>query len=79
MNIGKYAFEGGFTTFLELIKDNGFELLPIKDNYMECLFDLPLIHRDPFDRLIVATAHVEGMTLITADENIQKYDISWAW
>jgi len=46
---------------------------------MECLFDLPLIHRDPFDRLIVATALVEGMTLITADENIQKYDISWAW
>jgi len=79
MNIGKYTFEGGFTTFLKLIKDNGFDLLPIKDNYMECLFDLPLIHRDPFDRLIVATALVEGMTLITADENIQKYDISWAW
>jgi len=79
MNIGKYTFEGGFTTFLKLIKDNGFELLPINDNYMECLFDLPLIHRDPFDRLIVATALVEGMTLITADENIQKYDISWAW
>jgi len=79
MNIGKYTFEGGFTTFLELIKDNGFEILPIKDNYLECLFDLPIIHRDPFDRLIVATAFVEGMTLITADENIQKYDISWAW
>ena len=79
MNIGKYTFEGGFTTFLKLIKGNGFELLPIKDNYMECLFDLPLIHRDPFDRLIVATALVEGMTLISADENIQKYDISWAW
>jgi len=79
MNIGKYTFEGGFAAFLKLIKDNGFELLPIKDNYMERLFDLPLVHRDPFDRLIIATALVEGMTLITADENIQKYDIPWTW
>ena len=79
MNIGKYTFEGGFTTFLKLIKDNGFELLPIKDIYMECLLDLPLIHRDPFDRLIIATALVEGMTLITADENIQKYDVQYIW
>ena len=46
---------------------------------MEQLFELPLIHRDPFDRLIIATSIVEEMKLITADENIQKYDISWVW
>jgi PIN domain nuclease of toxin-antitoxin system len=79
MNIRKYTFEGGFTAFLTLIQDNGFKLLPIKSNYMERLFDLPLIHRDPFDRLIIATALAEGLTLITSDENIHKYDVSWVW
>lgn len=34
---------------------------------------LPTLHRDPFDRLLVAQASVEGMTLITADEQIAKY------
>ena len=46
---------------------------------MEKLFALPLIHRDPFDRLLVATSIVERLIIITADENIQKYDVSWVW
>ncbi|MCL2087988.1 MAG: type II toxin-antitoxin system VapC family toxin [Oscillospiraceae bacterium] len=79
MNIGKYTFNGGFSKFRELVRNNGFKLLPIKDEYMEQLFRLPLIHRDPFDRLIIATAIDEKLTLITADENIQKYDVKWEW
>ena len=79
MNIGKYEFNGDFPAFRKLVKNNGFNVLPIKDEYMERLFALPLIHRDPFDRLIIATSITEEMTLITADENIQKYDINWIW
>ena len=37
------------------------------------------IHNDPFDRVIVATAMNYGITLISADENIQKYDITCVW
>jgi PIN domain nuclease of toxin-antitoxin system len=40
---------------------------------------LPNHHKDPFDRLLIATAIAEGMTLITIDENIQKYDAPWVW
>jgi len=36
---------------------------------------LPLLHRDPFDRLLVAQAQVEGLTLVTADANILAYDV----
>ena len=79
MNIGKYTFNGGFSKFKELVINNGFTILPIKVEYMEKLFELPLIHRDPFDRLIIATSIFEEMTLITADDNIQKYDIVWIW
>ena len=79
MNIGKYNFDGGFSAFRELVKNNGFTVLQIEDEYMERLFALPLIHRDPFDRLIIATALAEDLTIITADENIQTYDVSWIW
>ena len=79
MNIGKYNFDGGFSAFRELVKNNGFSVLPIDDTYMERLFTLPLIHHDPFDRLIIATAIEEKLTIITTDENIQKYDVSWTW
>jgi len=75
MNLNKFSFNGGFKAFRELVANNGFNVLAIKDEYMERLFDLPFIHRDPFDRLLIATAAVENMTVITADENIQKYDI----
>lgn len=34
---------------------------------------LPLVHRDPFDRVIVALAHARGLTVLTSDENIRKY------
>ena len=79
MNINKYSFDGGFPAFKKLIKNNGFIVLQIEDEYLERLFELPLIHRDPFDRLIITTALAEGLTIITADENIQKYDVSWIW
>jgi len=79
MNIGKFTFEGGFSVFLRLVKENGFVVLPIKNEYMKYLFQLPLLHREPYDRLIISTAVIEELTLITKDENIQKYEISWIW
>jgi PIN domain nuclease of toxin-antitoxin system len=79
MDIGKYRFDGGLSAFNKLVKNSGFDILSIKNEHMEKLFDFPLIHRDPFDRLLIATAKYEKMTLITADENIQKYDVLWKW
>jgi PIN domain nuclease of toxin-antitoxin system len=38
-----------------------------------------LIHRDPFDRLLIATAKADDLTIVTADENIHKYDAPWLW
>jgi PIN domain nuclease of toxin-antitoxin system len=40
---------------------------------------LPFFHKDPFDRLLIATANVENVTLISIDDNIQKYDVNWIW
>ena len=46
---------------------------------MKYLLDLPYIHKDPFDRLLISAALVEELTIITVDENIQKYDVPWVW
>ena len=49
-------------------------VLPLKCEYFECIKKLPLIHRDPFDRIITATAIEEDLTLLTNDSEIVKYD-----
>ena len=36
-----------------------------------------ILHKDPFDRLIISTALAEDLTIITVDENVQKYDVPW--
>ena len=79
VSIGKLNFVGGSAFFLEKMRHNGIELLTINSSHIEPVEKLPFIHRDPFDRLLVATAKAEGMTIMTSDENIQKYDISWIW
>ena len=43
------------------------------------LESLPMLHRDPFDRLLVASAISEEMTIITVDDNITRYDVSHVW
>ena len=50
------------------------EILPLKMEYFERIQKMPLIHRDPFNRIITATAIEEGLTLLTNDSNITQYD-----
>ena len=76
---GKLEFPGGSKAFFRQMKDNGIELLGVNNAYITHLETLPYIHRDPFDRLLVSTANVEGLTILTADSDIQKYDVLWSW
>ena len=64
----------------ELCRDNGIIVLPLKLSYLSELRKLPLIHRDPFDRIIIASAITEGYTLLTNDGEIVKYqDVKTLW
>jgi PIN domain nuclease of toxin-antitoxin system len=60
----------------ELVRDSGFRPLPIAAGHGIVAGRLPLIHRDPFDRMLIAQARVEGLTLATRDASIQKYDLN---
>jgi PIN domain nuclease of toxin-antitoxin system len=59
----------------EAIKGHGFVELPISVAHAEWAGALPPLHRDPFDRLLVAQAHMEGLTLVTVDEQILRYQV----
>ena len=79
IGIGKLDFASKAAGFIRLAEDNGITILPIKTSHLTTYETLPLIHRDPFDRLLMATAIAEQMTLITIDENIAKYDVPIIW
>ena len=80
ISIGKLLdLNGGVEVFVAQINDMPVNLLPITSRYVKIVETLPFIHRDPFDRMLVATAKSEGMTILTTDENIQKYDVPSAW
>jgi PIN domain nuclease of toxin-antitoxin system len=53
--------------------DNGYVELPITSEHAVHVETLPPLHKDPFDRLLLAQALVEGLTLLTADEQLARY------
>lgn len=53
--------------------DNGYVELPVTSEHAVALDTLPALHRDPFDRILVAQAQVEGVTLLTCDAVVAKY------
>jgi PIN domain nuclease of toxin-antitoxin system len=81
ISIGKLRHPGGSTKFLSILQNHGIEMLGVNGSYIVCVENLPFPdnHRDPFDRLLIATAMTEGLTILTADENIHGYDVPCLW
>jgi len=76
---GKLSVDGGIDGFIEAIEDNGFLLLDIDPYHIKTVAELPFIHRDPFDRMIIAQAMAEDMPVMTVDSNILQYGINIVW
>ena len=82
ISIGKLQMHSPFREFLETCENEYmFALLPILPTHSVQLSNLPFVanHRDPFDRMLVAQAMVENMTLVSKDEAIDQYSISRIW
>ena len=79
IGIGKLDFAGKAAGFVRLAEKNEITFIPIAISHLTVLESLPMIHRDPFDRLLIATAIAEQMTLITTDENIARYEVPHIW
>jgi len=59
----------------ELVAASGFDELPIRFEHAAAIAALPMHHRDPFDRLLIAQARAETLTLVTTDATIRAYDV----
>ncbi len=59
----------------ELASESGFERIAIDFEHAREAGRLPMLHRDPFDRMLIAQALAEGMTLATADGDIKQYEV----
>jgi PIN domain nuclease of toxin-antitoxin system len=57
----------------------GGRLLPIRASHITALAGLPELHRDPFDRILIAQAVAEGMPLITSDRQMAAYPVRIVW
>jgi PIN domain nuclease of toxin-antitoxin system len=78
-SIGKMNIVGGVSEFYRIIDENGFSLLPIDRKHIEIVETLPFHHRDPFDRILIATAMSERMSIVTADANMRLYEVACVW
>ena len=70
--LGKLTFDGDIAIHLER---EGFDELPVSIAHAVAAGSLPLIHRDPFDRLLIGQAHCERLTVATRDAVFQHYGI----
>lgn len=64
------------TDLPERIRDGGFRELTIRFEHAITAGRLPMIHRDPFDRMLVAQAQCDDLTLVTRDTEIHKYEVT---
>ena len=58
------------------VAESGFEELPLRLSHATVLRDLPQHHRDPFDRILVAQALAEGLTIVTRDRAMREYGVA---
>lgn len=80
VSVGKLALEPEWPqTFAAEMSANDIIWLPIEAAHCRKIIELPFIHSDPFDRILIAQALCEDMTLLTADSNIRQYPLSTLW
>lgn len=78
--LGKITIPGKPGVFMsDQIAINGIQNLSIQSSHALHVFNLPPLHRDPFDRILIAQAQLENMPIITADTLIALYDVKTIW
>ncbi len=79
INLGKLTVKMDFPELHSYLLEHHIQILPLQFTHILRLADLPHHHKDPFDRILIAQAKSENMTLVSADGNIALYDISILW
>jgi PIN domain nuclease of toxin-antitoxin system len=69
----KLEIRGSYESVIDDVNDNGIEILPIAFSHTVMQHQLPFHHRDPFDRIIISQAMVEGFDFISGDSVFDTY------
>ena len=78
-SLGKLVVYENIADVIDKALANGFKILPIKREHLITLATLDLIHRDPFDRIIIAQAIAENIPLVSSDDIFQQYPVNRIW
>lgn len=78
-SIGKMSLNQPLDEIVRAFTANGIPVLPITSPHVLALGRLPDAHRDPFDRILIAQALVEGMTLLSKDSVFMHYPVTVVW
>ena len=80
MNLGKLNISATFDQLIPYqLRGNNIKLLPIQIRHLSQVAALPLHHRDPFDRLMIAQSMVENLPIISRDSAFDAYGITRIW
>ena len=75
--LGKLSLPRPTTAYLlKQMERNRVSLLPIRASHLAGLETLPPVHRDPFDRMLVAQANAEGLAILSGDAIVRKYGVT---
>jgi len=80
IKLGKFSFSDTLeNVIIRQRQENGLHILPVELPHALALENLALHHKDPFDRLLIAQAIVENMTLVSSDKQFSDYDVKVLW
>ncbi len=80
VGLGRIELPRPIAAFLsEQLRQNQMDVLPVQMSHALRVQELPPLHRDPFDRMLVAQAQLERLPILTADPSIARYDVEVVW
>ncbi|NET61219.1 MAG: type II toxin-antitoxin system VapC family toxin [Symploca sp. SIO2E6] len=77
--LGKLTLSKSLAEIISIQKDNFIEILPINADHVLALDSVPIYHKDPFDRLLIAQAKTENAVLISCDSVFANYSVKVGW
>ena len=77
--LGKLALSKSLAEIIAIQQNNFIEILPINVKHVLALDDVPIYHKDPFDRLLIAQANTENAVLISRDSVFAHYSVKVEW
>lgn len=79
MTLGKLEIDYPIIDLPSLVTQKGLLLLLINQHHAVTVATLPLLHKDPFDRMLISQAKVDNLIIITRDDLIKQYDVLTVW